>query len=233
MINISNRLKKISEYVDRNSKVADIGTDHGFVPAFLVSNNISDYVVCSDISFSSLKKSVELVKKLNYSDKIFPRLGSGLEVVEDGEVDTVIIAGMGGNLIVDLLHKEISKVKNLKKLILQPMQGQEFLRKYLYCTGYEILDENIVYEDEKFFEIIVVKYTGIRTEVNEIYYEIPKLMYERKENILKLFLENKIKYNKSIIKILKEGSNTDRVLNRISKLESKNKSYEELLWNMM
>ena len=230
MINISYRLKKIASYVKKGARVADIGTDHGLVPYFLIRNNISNFVIASDISKSSLKKTEDVVRDYNLEDFVYPRVGNGLDVIKKDEVDTVIIAGMGGNLIVDILKKDIDLVKSLDMIILQPMQGQEYLRKYLYTRGYEFLDESIVYEDKRYFEIIVVRFGNKIHKVNEIFYKIPQIPYRRKEEILKKFILNEIDYNKSIIKKLEGDS--ENIRNTKRNLEILNKKYKELLWNI-
>ncbi|RVU55313.1 tRNA (adenine(22)-N(1))-methyltransferase [Anaerosphaera multitolerans] len=228
MMKISKRLKTLSNLVSKNSKVADIGTDHGFVPNFLVENNISNYVICSDISEESLQKSISLIESMGNEKHIKTRVGDGLSVLNKGEVDTVIIAGMGGQLISKILKSEIELVKELDKIILQPMQGQELLRKFLYENGFNIVDELIVYEDGSYFEIIVTKYDGIIRSVNKIFYEIPKILLDRKDPILKDFLTEKIKYNNSIIDEIKDYK-SEKVRDRVEELSKINNRYKELL----
>lgn len=219
---LSDRLKTITMMVSKNSKIADIGTDHGQVPIFLSENKISDYIVCSDISEPSLLKSKEIVK--NFTN-IYPRLGDGLNVLFENEVDEIIIAGMGGYLIVKILEENLNIVKNLKSIILQPMQASEYLREYLY-SKYKFLEEKVVYEDSRYFEIIQVVYTGEETTVDEIFYEIPKLSYERKDIACLDFIEYKIQKNKEIIKSIKKSNS---YINKIENLESKNFNLERLL----
>ncbi|WP_455257718.1 tRNA (adenine(22)-N(1))-methyltransferase [Peptoniphilus asaccharolyticus] len=219
---LSNRLETIAMMVSKNSKVADIGTDHGQVPIFLSENNISNYIVCSDISEPSLRKSEEIVKSFN---NIYPRLGDGLNVLEKNEVDEVIIAGMGGHLIVKILEENLEIIRNLKSLILQPMQGTEYLREYLY-EKYKFIDEKIVYEDSRYFEIIQVVYTGEKTSVDEIYFEIPKVSYDKKEKICTEFINHKIQKNKDIIENIKKSKTEN---NKIDFIKSKNDRLQRLL----
>ncbi|SHH25996.1 tRNA (adenine22-N1)-methyltransferase [Anaerosphaera aminiphila DSM 21120] len=231
-MDISNRLKTIAEMVDKGSKVADIGTDHGLIPNFLVNENISDFVICSDISEDSLNKSISLVKDMHNEEKVFPRVGNGLEVLSESEVDTVIIAGMGGQLISDILKKDIELVKNFKRLILQPMQGQHLLRKYLYENNFKIVNEEIIFEDNRFFEIIVAYYREDKNLVEEIFYTVPKTLYDEKAPILKEFLNNKIKYNENIINAIKGEELTAKSKSRIGDLLSENREYRRLICNI-
>ncbi len=103
---LSNRLLEVANFVPKDSIVADIGTDHGYIPVFLVENNISNKVIATDISEKSLDKTVNYIKELNLRNNIEPRLGDGLETIKPCEVDTIIMAGMGGILIIEILEKK-------------------------------------------------------------------------------------------------------------------------------
>ncbi|WP_406242265.1 tRNA (adenine(22)-N(1))-methyltransferase [Tissierella carlieri] len=154
---LSERLLTLANLVPKNSIVADIGTDHGYIPAYLIENKISKKVIGTDISKGSLDKIIEYVKELGFEDKIDSRLGDGLEVIKPYEVDTVIIAGMGGLLIRDILekHKEISN--SIIDFILQPMVAAKELRQYLIENNFEIIKEELVKEENKYYEIIHAK----------------------------------------------------------------------------
>ena len=216
---LSNRLEALAGFIDKGDKVADIGTDHGFVPNFIVEKGISDFCIASDISENSLKKSIELTRELKNEDKIVNRTGPGLSILRKNEVDDVIIAGMGGLLISEILEDDFEVVKNLKKLILQPMQAQKELRKYLYEKGYEITDEKIIFEDRKYFEIIVAKYTGIKKNIDKIYYEIPYMPYIRRDSVIKDYLTNRIEYSTMILDNLNKSSEKKKVEKKIKELE--------------
>ncbi|MDO5040795.1 MAG: class I SAM-dependent methyltransferase [Peptoniphilus sp.] len=231
MINISERLKKIASYVDKGKKVADIGTDHGIVPIFLVSENISDRVIASDISKKSLQKTVDMVREYELEDKIETRVGNGLKVLKPGEVDNIIIAGMGGVLIWNLIEEDMEISKKAEKIILQPMQAPEYLREHLCKKGFEIIDESIIYEEERFFEIIVAKYTGEINPREDIFYEIPLICHRRKDETLRDFLINKIEYNKDILDKLTKVEKNERIKRREEMLLKLIEEYERLLWN--
>ena len=226
---ISKRLNEIISFIEKEDKVADIGTDHGFVPNFIVNEKISSYVVSSDISENSLKKSIELTKEYSNEDKIFNRVGAGLSVLNKNEVDTVIIAGMGGILISEIIEEDFEIARNLKKLILQPMQAQRDIRIYLYSKGFSIVDEKIIYEDRKYFEIIVTKYTGNSKISDEIFYEIPEMPYKRKDKIIYDYLENRISYNEMLLNNLKKSSDLDKVEDKIKETENFVNKCKELL----
>ena len=204
---LTDRLLKIASLVDEGKKIADIGTDHGYIPVYLLNNNKIDYAILADVNKGPLENAKKEVRHNKLDEKVDLRLGSGLEVLNPNEVDEVIIAGMGGILISELLEAKKSVSQTVDKLILQPMQAQNELRKYLYNNGYEILNEVLVKEDFRIYEIIVAKYTGKNTEVNDdIYYEIGSKLIENNDKLLHEFINKKINSYESIISKL-EGKN--------------------------
>lgn len=199
-VKLTNRLLKIASLVSQNKKLADIGTDHGYIPVYLLNKGKIDFAILADINKGPLENARSEVRRNKLEDKVDLRLGSGIEVLKKGEVDEVIIAGMGGILISELLeaNKEVSH--SVDRLILQPMQAQEELRQYLLNNGYEILDECLEKEDFRLYEIIIAKYTGKNTVVEDnIYYEVGKKLIENKGELLEEFIDNKIKKYSNII----------------------------------
>lgn len=197
---LTDRLLKIASLVSKGKKVADIGTDHGYIPVYLLNNNKIDYAILADVNKGPLDNAKKEIKHNNLGDKVDLRLGSGLEVLNENEVDEIIIAGMGGILISELLEAKKNVAHTVDKLILQPMQAQEELRKYLYNNGYEILNEVLVKEDFRIYEIIEAKYTGKNTNIeNDIYYEVGKKLIDNKDELLTEFINKKINAYEGII----------------------------------
>lgn len=199
-IKLTSRLETIASLVTKGSKVADIGTDHGYIPVHLLKNNIVPFAILADINKGPLDNGKRFVKWNNLLDKVDFRLGSGIDVLHQGEVDEVIIAGMGGILISDILENKKEVAHRLKKLILQPMQAQNKLRMYLLENGYEIIDEVLVREDFRIYEIIVAEYTGKYFEVeNEIYFEVGEKLVQKRDPLLKDFVDKKLKSYKDVL----------------------------------
>ena len=210
---LTDRLLKIASLVSEGKKVADIGTDHGYIPVYLLNKNIVPFAILADVNKGPLENARKEVRHNNLLDKTDLRLGSGIEVLKKGEVDEVIIAGMGGILISELLEANKEVAHSVDKLILQPMQAQDELRKYLFSNGYEVLNEVLVKEDFRIYEILEVKYTGKNTEVeDEVYFEVGKKLIENKDELLNEFIDKKIyKYNSIIEKLdRKTGEAVDR-----------------------
>lgn len=224
---LSERLMAIANLVPKNSIVADIGTDHGYIPAYLIENKKSKKVIGTDISKGSLDKIIQYVKELGFEDKIDSRLGDGLEVIKPYEVDTVIIAGMGGLLIRDILEKDKEISDSIMDFILQPMVAVKELRQYLIENNFEIINEGLVKEENKYYEIIYAR-KGKSFIEKEIYYEISPILIREKHPLLKEFVENKIMSAKKILKEI-EGIDTEKSKERYLGLEKTIKEYEEVL----
>ncbi len=224
---ISNRLKSIIKLVPKNSIVADVGTDHGYVPAYLIDEGISKKVIATDISQGSLNKIIGYVKERKLEEYIDTRLGNGLEVLKPYEADTVIIAGMGGLLIRDILEDSKEITDSINTFILQAMIGSKELREYLFNNNFEIIDENLIKEDGKYYEIIKAKH-GKDCVEKEIYYEIPKKLIEEKHPLLQEYIESKLEYSKNILDeiIDKDG---EKVKERIEELKRDINNYKEVL----
>ena len=160
MNNLSLRLSTIASLVPKGAFVCDVGTDHGFLPIFLMESGKARGVIATDINEKPLKKAKENLKKTG-TEGITLRLCDGLSGIKKGDADTVIIAGMGGEVISGILERNSEITENADiTIILQPTTSPEFLRKYLYETGYEIIKEIPVEEKGKLYSVMLVKFQG-------------------------------------------------------------------------
>lgn len=209
---LSNRLKIIASHVDNCNSVADIGTDHGYIPIYLLKQQVCEKAIASDINKGPLEKAKLNVSFENLSDKIKCLLGPGLVPLKQGEVNGVIIAGMGGNLIRDILLADIKKVKLYDFLILQPAQNPEVLREYLYNNGYKIIDEDLIKEDRKYYELFKVRYDEKSkiNIINNIDYEISPILKSKNHPLIKAYMESKIEKYSNILKYIKDDTKLAR-----------------------
>lgn len=157
---MSSRLEKIASLVPRCKTVADIGTDHAYIPVHLVTKGIAERAIASDIRKGPVARARESVERYGLSDKIDVRLGAGLETIDAGEAEVVVVAGMGGILISDILREARDKISDAKLLILQPMTAETELREYLCKNGYGICGEYLVREEDKIYNIITAAPQG-------------------------------------------------------------------------
>lgn len=232
-MNISIRLKTIASLIDKCNKISDIGTDHGYLPIYLIKNGICEEAIASDINRGPIEKALCNIKKEGLEEKIQCRLGSGLKTIKPYEVDCAIIAGMGGNLIRDILEESKDVFKSMKYVVLQPVQNPDILRRYIYESGYDILDEELCFDEGKYYEIMKVKYNNISKSVEDIYYEISEKLVQKKHLLLKDYVDYKINKYNSILNYIDNDNNTVSVKLRKAQVENKIKKLEEIstcLW---
>lgn len=219
---LSKRLKRIAEHVDKCESVADIGTDHGYIPIYLVKEGICKKAIASDINKGPIEKAKVNVAFEGVSNKIKCLLGPGLNPLKVGEVNGVILAGMGGNLTRDILLADMEKVKKYDFIILQPAQNPEVLREFLYKNDYEIIDEDLIKDEGRFYELFKVKYNENSEKLvfeDELYYEVSPLLREKNHSLFKEFIEEKINRCETILSFIKED--TEAAKKRKSDLEEK------------
>ncbi|MEG0249814.1 MAG: class I SAM-dependent methyltransferase [Peptostreptococcus sp.] len=229
---LTKRLEKIASLVSDNVKVADIGTDHGYIPVYLLKEDKIKSAILADINKGPLNNAREEIKKMGLENLTDLRLGSGVSVLKTNEVDEIIIAGMGGVLISEIIEDGLDVCKSCDKLILQPMQAPEELRKYLLNNNFEIIDEHMVNEDFRIYEIIEARYNPkFKNNPEEIYLELPKQLIDRKEPLMKIIILKKIKECNSILEKI-GNSNGKSVEERISYLNSRKNKLETLIREM-
>lgn len=209
---LSKRLEMILENINSCENLVDVGTDHGYIPIEAIKRGLVKKAIASDINRDPLDKA-----KLNsifegVDENLEVRLGGGLETINVGEVNTIVIAGMGGNLIRDILEEGKLKTKKAENIILVPAQNPEVLREYLYTNGYEIIKEELCFEEEIYYELFKVKVNEKeKTELEEIYYEVSPFLLRSKNPLMKSYLEEKVeKYNK-IINLINEESESAKI----------------------
>lgn len=210
---MGSRIDGIIKLVNPCQVAADIGTDHAYVPEILINEGICERVIATDLNEGPYRIAERYIASKSLTDRIDIRLGNGLEPVDLREVDTIIIAGMGGLLIRDIIDFKKSEIGSHHTLVLQPMNAADKLRHYLYENGFSLIDEELAKEDFHFYEIIKAKKTNDFNRIeNEIFFEIGKVLFQKKHPLLKAFIENKIRINNDIIQHLKSADvETDKL----------------------
>ena len=153
---MSDRLQVIADRIEAGETMADIGTDHGFLPIYLIESGISPRVILTDVSGASLNKGeINFRTRLAEEDgRVDFREGNGLSVLAPGEVDVIVIAGMGGKLIRDILRDDIELTRSFGKFILQPRIRQGELRSWLLDNDFAIIREDVVREGRHISQVI-------------------------------------------------------------------------------
>lgn len=217
------RLNCIVNYI--NCEVAaDIGTDHAYVAIELIKRGRAKKVIAADIKKGPLDIAIANIKKNNLEESIESRLGSGLSVLKKGEADNIIIAGMGGELICEIIKNDMETAKE-SKLILQPMNEQYELRKFLHNNGFMIENENIECEGHRVYNIMVVKEGKQKPFLYDIEYHIPLYLKDNK-NFKSLYDKKCREFNKVINGLLNSNNCDEEKLVYYKKSLEALKEYE-------
>lgn len=204
------RLKAVSAMVPQGARVADIGSDHAYVPVELIRSGRAQKVIASDVHAGPVENAKNVVAMADLEDLIEVRLGSGFDVYEPGEVDTAVMAGMGGFLIRDLMLEALPLVKSLKCLVLQPMVAKRELRQWLLENGFEILEERVAQEGQKFYEIFSVHYTGRCLEpIDFKTAEMGLNMFRSEDETSMKYLAHRIQKTENIIRALSQAKDIE------------------------
>lgn len=209
MSTLSLRLKTIASLVPLGARVCDVGTDHARLPIYLKQNNIAKTIIATDLNEKPLKNAQANILESGVND-ISLRLCDGLSAVNCEEADTVIVAGIGGEVISGILNKcEWIKNTNIS-LILQPTTSPEVLRRFLISTGFQIESETPVFENKKIYSVILAKYAGRISEKTESYYYIGEIPLN----------------NDGIIYIKKQHGRILECMTALKNIESRKDEYE-------
>lgn len=192
------RLKTIADLVPKGTIVGDVGSDHGYVPIYLVENNICDTAIASDINEGPTENARQAVYEAGLTEVIDVRHGGGLLPYEVGEIETVIIAGMGGLLIKDILLERPEMTASIKTFVLQPMVAQDELREWLVNNGFKIIEEKLSQEAHRMYEVLVVEH-GHMTIEDPLKYEIGVKLLKENDPLSQVFMDKKIKQLRGII----------------------------------
>lgn len=198
---LSRRLQAIANLVDKDHVILDIGTDHGLLPIYLVTNQIAKLAIASDIKADPLKQAQKNVIKANLIDKIKLVLSDGLNNITS-YFNTVIIAGVGPKTIISVLESGKEKTKN-KTLILQSNVSTHLVRTWLNKNGFKIINELLVYEKNNYYEILkAIQGRQILTKGDA--YLGPLLKKDKNELISKYYSHLSNKYSKLLSRIPKK-----------------------------
>lgn len=172
---IDNRLRLCAEFVRDGSRLADIGTDHAYLPVWLCQNGKCPSAIAADINSDPLKRGNETIINSGMSDVVKTRLSNGLKEICADEADDIVIAGMGGELIAKIIEECSFAKDSSKHFILQPMTKSEVLIKWLCQNRYEIINQDCCIAAKKCYTVLLVKYTGEIVEKDELFYYLAKL----------------------------------------------------------
>lgn len=173
---LSTRLAMALALVGECNVLADIGTDHAHLPIAACDANICKTAIACDINSGPLAIAATNINSAGYNARIATRLGSGLAPLSLNEADTIVIAGMGGMRIWQIIQQDLQKAMQVTKLVLQPQHDLEELRRNLHAAGFEITDEKLVKEDSRFYVLLCASYSCKPTPWHDHEYFIGKYL---------------------------------------------------------
>lgn len=230
---LSNRLQTVVRYIPKGSSIADIGSDHAYLPCHVASKGIVPFAIAGEVvegPFQSAKKQVEL-EGLN--DKVEVRKGDGLEVISAGEVDCITIAGMGGALIASILDEGKEKLSGVKRLVLQPNLSAISIRTWFIDHGWELIEEEILEEDGKIYEILVAEPGNPHKPYKDINFQTsllmgPFLIARKPESFMKKW-RGEVDNWRRILSKLEGATDSEENIKKKQELQGKIQMVEEVL----
>ena len=224
---LSKRLQAVAELVSSGVTVADVGTDHGYIPIYLVESGKNKCAIAMDINRGPLDRAEAHIRMHGLGEQIKTRLSDGVKKLQIGECDCVIVAGMGGGLVIKIMEDGEEIFRNLKEFILQPQSEIAKVRQYLCEHNYRIIAEDMVLEDGKFYPMMKVA-NGSAEEYSTLELRYGKLLLREKHPVLKLFLEKEEKTKEQICRQLRKEEGI-HIASRIAELENEIAQTKEAL----
>lgn len=203
MNKLSKRLEVVASYIKDNSKIIDIGCDHGLLSIYLAKKYNNIKIIASDVNKNALNSAINNIKKENLEDKIETRLGNGLDIVNSDEIDTIVIAGMGANTIMGILKYNTDKLVNVKTIVIQSNTDLYFLRKNMTKLGYFIEDESLVEDSNIIYTIIKFSKGKKRYSYKELY--LGPILISKNDDLFKKKCTKEIKTITMILSRIEKG----------------------------
>ena len=201
---LSKRLQAVADLVSEGLVVADVGTDHGYIPIYLIETKKSPKAFAMDVNKGPLLRAKEHIAEHGLETRIETRLSDGVRALKKDECDCVVVAGMGGALTIKIMEEGKDIFRSLKEFVLQPQSELQKVRAYLYQNEYSIVEENMVLDDGKFYPMFRV-INGQSEEYDAIELCYGKLLLEQKNAVLKNFLEKEKAVKELILSNLEQS----------------------------
>lgn len=220
------RIDKVLEFIPKDSTVADIGCDHGYVLIKGVIEGKISKGIGVDVSKGPFQQAISNLEEYSVQENIEIRLGDGLKPINEDECDICVIGGMGGRLITSILEENLKKSQSFKRLVLQPMNSERILRRFLIENDWTIIDEEILILDRLYLYIVAEK-GNIKVDEDFIY-DIGPILATKKNKGRNKYIEEKIfKLHNILININKGKENDEYRVKEIEELIEKWRNYLE------
>ncbi|MBO2534955.1 tRNA (adenine(22)-N(1))-methyltransferase [Rummeliibacillus suwonensis] len=225
---LSKRLEKVASFVPENTIVADIGSDHAYLPCYLVLNHIATKVIAGEVVKGPYESACHEVKQEGLQNQITVRLADGLQAIEQEDHITVItIAGMGGPLIASILEKDVKRLTGVKRLILQPNIHAIAIREWAVQRNWKIIDESILKEDGKIYEILVLEPGGQLLSAEALL--LGPVLMQQQNDVFKEKWNHEIEQWQTVLKALEKAGRSEEIIEKQKSLEQRIKMVKEIL----
>ena len=222
---LSKRMYAVASLVTTGNRIADIGTDHAYIPIFLIQKQHIPSAIAMDVNDGPLMRATEHIREYALEDRIETRLSDGFQELKAGEADTAIIAGMGGNLVIRILKEHWNITCSLKECVVQPQSEIAKVRAFLLEEGFLFIEEDMALDDEKYYPMMKVVPPSQKRNPEvwtETQLRFGKLLLEKQHPVLYQYLQREERIHRQILKSL-ESKDGERIEERKRELE------EELL----
>ena len=196
---INDRLMMIANKIPYCRILTDVGTDHAYIPIYAVKQGLCFRALAVDLRRGPLKAAHANIKRHGLEKSIETRLGNGLESIMHSECDVIVIAGVGGLLISDILSVSVEKARKAQLLLLQPNSAIDVLRRWLYENGFEIVEETLKMDAGKIYCLVSAKWTDSAVKKDEFVYYFGEKLFAGNNPLLQKYLEIKLKELDKII----------------------------------
>lgn len=208
-----------ASFVTPGNRLADVGTDHGYIPIALVQEKIIPSALAMDVNPGPLERAKQHIRESHLESDIHTRLSDGVQSLQPGEADSVLIAGMGGALTVKILQEGREVLRTVKELILQPQSEIDKVRRYLEQAGYKITKEDMVWEEGKYYQVMKAEAGEMHYDC-ENFYHYGKLLLERGHPVLRKYLTQRRALCEQLLKKLdQEGRIEERTQVRLQEIK--------------
>ncbi len=227
-VNLSARMEALTRLLKPGYVTCDVGCDHGFVSIYLVQKGIAPKVFAMDVRKGPLSRAQEHIREYGLDDKIETRLSDGLHALKSGDAQAMICAGMGGKLMMRIMEEGMDKVLAMQELILQPQSDLKLFRQFLREMELIILQEDMIYEDGKFYPMMRVvpkrfydgnELTASSGEEQELWDEFGPMLLQERHPVLLQYLDFLEDVQARLYEELK-GRTSDSAVSRISEVQS-------------
>lgn len=220
MIQISERLQHAAAMVTPGNRLADVGTDHGYVPIYLIQKGIIPNAIAMDINAGPLERAKEHIEQYGLGGYIQTRQSDGVAALQPQEADSILIAGMGGGLVMHILTDGKNVCTQAKELILQPQSELERVRRFLDESGYVVDEEDMVLEEGKFYPMMRVHYEKEHAAcVDELSYLYGKKLLNSQNKVLLQYLQQEKRVYDGIRQNLVKMDDSPKIKTRLKEVE--------------